>query len=92
MVFARATEALRAGTFDERPERHLSWWPLRLDEQGWRQVMQRLEECSRSIRAAGDHAAKETATRARETRGSVAATFFLAGFEAAWSTDELWTH
>jgi hypothetical protein len=30
----RAGEALEAGTFDSRPERHLSWTPIVLDELG----------------------------------------------------------
>jgi DNA-binding transcriptional ArsR family regulator len=34
--------AVAAGTFDERPERHLSYAPLMLDEQGWRDLNERL--------------------------------------------------
>jgi DNA-binding transcriptional ArsR family regulator len=34
--------AVAAGTFDERPERHLSYAPLMLDEQGWRELNERL--------------------------------------------------
>lgn len=34
-IFERIGEALDAGTFDAREERHVSWMPLTLDEQGW---------------------------------------------------------
>jgi len=31
----RVREALEKGTIDARPDRHFSWSPLRLDQQGW---------------------------------------------------------
>jgi DNA-binding transcriptional ArsR family regulator len=34
-IFERIGEAFDAGTFDRRDERHVSWMPLTLDEQGW---------------------------------------------------------
>jgi len=34
--FADATTAFDAGTFEDRPDRHLSRTPLLLDEEGWR--------------------------------------------------------
>jgi hypothetical protein len=34
--------AVATGTFDERSERHLSYAPLMLDEQGWRDLNERL--------------------------------------------------
>ncbi len=34
-IFERIGEALDGGTFDARDERHVSWMPLTLDEQGW---------------------------------------------------------
>ncbi|HEV7493725.1 helix-turn-helix domain-containing protein [Baekduia sp.] len=36
--------AVTAGTFDERADRHLSYAPLMLDEQGWRDLGDRLGE------------------------------------------------
>ena len=36
--------AVAAGTFDERADRHLSYAPLMLDEQGWRELGDRLGE------------------------------------------------
>ncbi|HWO83970.1 MAG TPA: hypothetical protein VNM38_09325 [Solirubrobacterales bacterium] len=38
MLIARADGAIYQGTFDKRPDRHLSWVPLELDEQGWEEL------------------------------------------------------
>lgn len=35
----RVKEAMEAGTIDARENRHLSWTPLRLDHQGWENVI-----------------------------------------------------
>ncbi|HWH93968.1 MAG TPA: winged helix-turn-helix domain-containing protein [Baekduia sp.] len=36
--------AVAAGTFDERPERHLSYAPLMLDDKGWRELNARMAD------------------------------------------------
>jgi DNA-binding transcriptional ArsR family regulator len=36
--------AVASGTFDERPDRHLSYSPVLLDEQGWAELTRRLDE------------------------------------------------
>lgn len=38
-ILSEAVEAVRAGSLDSRTDRHLSWMPMRLDEEGWREVM-----------------------------------------------------
>lgn len=38
MLIARADGAIYQGTFDKRPDRHLSWVPMELDEQGWEEL------------------------------------------------------
>ncbi len=38
MLIARADGAIYQGTFDKRADRHLSWVPLDLDEQGWQEL------------------------------------------------------
>jgi DNA-binding transcriptional ArsR family regulator len=38
MLIARADGAIYQGTFDKRTDRHLSWVPLELDEQGWQEL------------------------------------------------------
>ena len=38
MLVARAEGALYQGTFDKRPDRHLSWVPMELDDEGWQEL------------------------------------------------------
>jgi len=38
-LIARADRAVSAETFDSRPDRHLSWMPMQLDERGWDEVI-----------------------------------------------------
>ncbi len=39
----RIREAMEAGTIDARDDRHFSWMPLRLDQQGWDNVIARVD-------------------------------------------------
>jgi hypothetical protein len=39
----KVKEAMEAGTMDARDDRHFSWMPLRLDEQGWGNVLKRVD-------------------------------------------------
>lgn len=43
-IVAEALAAFRNGTFDSRLSRHVSWQPLKLDEQGWDELMKELNE------------------------------------------------
>lgn len=43
-AFGDVRDAVAAGTFDDRVDRHLSYAPLLLDEQGWRGLADRLAE------------------------------------------------
>jgi hypothetical protein len=38
-LIARADRAISTETFDARPDRHLSWMPMQLDERGWEEVI-----------------------------------------------------
>jgi hypothetical protein len=42
-VTQQVKEAMEAGTIDARDDRHLSWMPLRLDQQGWENVIARVD-------------------------------------------------
>lgn len=87
-AFDKAIEALRAGTFDARVERHLSWWPLRLDRTGWIQVIGLLDSYFESLFPA-QQAAKQ---RMRESgEDPIVSTFFLAAFEVAPFAEEPWS-
>lgn len=45
----RITEALQAETFDARPDRHLSWTPLHLDQVGWERVISAVDGMFESL-------------------------------------------
>ncbi len=40
-LIARADEAIMAKTFEAREDRHLSWIAMNLDEQGWKEMVDR---------------------------------------------------
>jgi hypothetical protein len=41
-MVARADRAIAEDTFDARPDRHLTWMPMQLDERGWSEVIAKL--------------------------------------------------
>lgn len=51
LLLADATESLSAGTFDSRPDRHLSRTRLTLDERGWRELVAIQAEALRATQA-----------------------------------------
>lgn len=42
-LLARVKDALEAGTLDERPDSHLTWTPLALDQRGWDMMIERVD-------------------------------------------------
>jgi DNA-binding transcriptional ArsR family regulator len=48
-VFDDASAALLSGTFDKREDRHLSWTPMLLDEQGWDELKAGLAEMQERV-------------------------------------------
>jgi len=50
-IVAEALASFRAGKFDSRLDRHVSWQPLKLDEQGWNDLMRELRESLERIDA-----------------------------------------
>ncbi|HEU5253582.1 MAG TPA: winged helix-turn-helix domain-containing protein [Solirubrobacterales bacterium] len=69
-------EALEAGTFDSRTDRHLSNVSLDLDEEAWRDANALLNECLEGLMRIGGE------SEARGRKGTVRATFGLMGFES----------
>jgi DNA-binding transcriptional ArsR family regulator len=69
-------EALEAGTFDRRTDRHLSNVSLDLDAQGWREANALLNSCLEGLMRIGI----ESESRDGEER--IRATFGLMGFES----------
>jgi DNA-binding transcriptional ArsR family regulator len=78
-LIGRVAEAVRSGTFDSRPDRHLSWTPLTVDEQGWDELMEILEAALAQATEAEIAAAKRIAKSGEE---GINATFALVGFES----------
>jgi DNA-binding transcriptional ArsR family regulator len=72
-------EAMTAGTFDSRPDRHHTWTPLILDELGWGQVIEGVDQQFRLL-FREQEAAK--ARLARSGESPVIATVYLAAFES----------
>jgi hypothetical protein len=76
-------EAMDAGTFDARPDRHHTWTPLILDELGWLQVIKAVDGVFFAVLQ------EQRAARGRLTNSfeePVIATVYLAAFESPIST------
>jgi DNA-binding transcriptional ArsR family regulator len=72
-------EAVDAGTFDSRPDRHHSWTPLVLDQLGWDQVVAAVDALFHYL-FKEQAAAKVRLAESNET--PVIATVYLAAFES----------
>jgi hypothetical protein len=72
-------EAMDAGTFDARPDRHHSWTPLVLDQLGWEQVIAAVDALFHSL-FEEQAAAKDRIAKSGEK--PVIATVYLAAFES----------
>jgi DNA-binding transcriptional ArsR family regulator len=79
-----ASSALTTGTFDKRIDRHLSWTPMILDDQGWEQLRDGLEEMLEKVFEIQSSSAERLA-KADATGLSV--TVAMMGFEAPMSND-----
>lgn len=78
-LFGRMSTAMRAGTFNARSDRHLSWTPLRLDEAGWKEMMAALASVFDSMVEIQNRASGRLAESGEE---GLLATIALAGFES----------
>ena len=72
-----AVDAVRAGTFNARADRHMTLCTLLVDELGWTQVVASLRECSKTLSRVADEAGRRLKTEKKEGRGTG---LFLAGF------------
>jgi hypothetical protein len=70
---------LEAGTFTARKDMHYTWKPVKLDEQGWREVTEILGSAYQAV-----DAAEEQALERMEESGDegLVATVGLMGFES----------
>jgi hypothetical protein len=72
-------EAMDAGTFDARPDRHHTWTPLVLDQLGWEQVIKAVDSVFFAILQEQRSARRRLA---RSDEEPVIATVYLAAFES----------
>jgi predicted transcriptional regulator len=64
--FARIMEAVKAGTFDQEIDRHLSWDSVALDQIAWSQLSKRLDEVLNSLPELAVESTNRLATAAEE--------------------------
>jgi hypothetical protein len=76
--------ALRADTLDSRQDRHLTWVPVVLDEQGWKDRGQALADCFHSLQHEQDDAKVRLQASGEEP---ILMTVALAGFESPGTLD-----
>jgi hypothetical protein len=83
MLIARAEGALYQGTFDKRPDRHLSWVALDLDEQGWEELRDLQAETLERVQGIKAAAIARKHERGEESEAATfTATFGALAFES----------
>jgi len=75
-----ATEALKSGSLDRRDDRHMSWTPMIVDEQGWEDAARSLEEALERVFEIQAESADRLANADEE---GVPVTVAMLAFEAA---------
>jgi predicted transcriptional regulator len=79
-IVAEVLASFRAEKFDSRLNRHLSWRSMKLDEQGWEELMEQLDESLERIEAIALRADERLCERGENGFPAIAAAF---GFERA---------
>jgi DNA-binding transcriptional ArsR family regulator len=79
-IVAEALASFRAGKFDSRLDRHLSWRAMKLDEQGWRELTEELDRSLERIADIAANADERLCERGEEGFPAIAAAL---GFERA---------
>jgi DNA-binding transcriptional ArsR family regulator len=82
----RAVAALEAGTIDGREDTTLYWMPVRLDEEGWREVTTTMEETVDRVLSI-ETESKQRLVR-HKGRGAISAIVGVASFETPGSREE----
>jgi DNA-binding transcriptional ArsR family regulator len=78
-LLGRIAQAMRAGTFNARGDRHLTWTPVQLDEKGWREMVALL---SATFDEVGEIEARAASRLDDNGRRALTATVAIAGFES----------
>jgi len=79
-IVAEVLASFRAEKFDSRLDRHLSWRSMKLDEEGWRELMEELKESLERIEAIALRAEERLCERDEQGFPAIAAAL---GFERA---------
>jgi DNA-binding transcriptional ArsR family regulator len=82
----RAVAALEAGTIDGREDTTLHWMPVRLDEEGWREVTATMEETVDKVLTIETESKQRLAPR--KGWGAISAIIGVASFETPGSRQE----
>jgi DNA-binding transcriptional ArsR family regulator len=77
---SRVIDALQAGTIDDRDDTTLSWMSLAVDEVGWAQAAEVLDEALARLQAVHDQSRRRMAMTGEEATAMIVG---LAAFEAA---------
>ncbi|MDQ2629757.1 MAG: winged helix-turn-helix domain-containing protein [Actinomycetota bacterium] len=78
-LIARADRAISTETFDARPDRHLTWVPMQLDERGWKEMIATLAATFGELTQIRHDAKDRLAASGEEV---VPATVAMLGFES----------
>jgi hypothetical protein len=78
-MVGRMGEAIEAGTFDARDDSHFTWSPIKVDEQGWTDLMAILDRAFGEIGEVEEQAAKRLIDSGAS---AISTTVALAGFES----------
>jgi hypothetical protein len=81
----RVRKAMEAGTIDARDDRHFSWMPLLLDEQGWENVLKRIDAIFRWLFQEQEEA---NLRMAKSGEKPIPMTVALAAFESPKDTEK----
>jgi len=84
-VAGRMSRAIHAGTLTARDDVHLTWKPVSLDEQGWKEVMRILNTAFTEVDEAEARAAERLAHSGED---AIVATVAIAGFESPRDAQE----
>lgn len=80
LAMENVTEALQAGTFDARSDRHLSWTPGLVDERGWNEIVDLL---ANTLEQAIEIQAESTSRLAKSGEAGIPNTVVLMHYQEA---------
>jgi DNA-binding transcriptional ArsR family regulator len=83
-AFADIASAVLAGTFDKREDRHISWTPMLVDEEGWDEVQTALREMLERVFEIQSASAERLA---KADAPGIPVSVAMMGFEAPSSED-----